>query len=199
MMRTQTTNQIALGLLLLATLLLASCSMLEKSKTDNSNTATTQTATPTPTRSVASTSASPPSSAPPPSSGPALATADGDLPGARVEIQELKRTSGDTLSLKFAMVNDSDKELSFGYNFTEPNKGYGDIGGVHLLDAVAKKKYFVVRDAEGACVCSRDVPRILPKSRSNLWAKFPAPPEDVQKITVVIPHFTPMDDVPISR
>lgn len=199
MMLRKSTTQIALGLLLLATLLLASCSMLEKSKTDNSNTATTQTATPTPTRSVTSTSASPPTSAPPPSSGPALATSDGDLPGIRVEIQELKRTSGDTLNLRFAMVNDSTKDQGFGYEFTEPSKGYGDIGGVHLIDAVAKKKYFVVRDAEGACVCSSSVPKIEPKSRSNLWAKFPAPPEDVQKITVVIPHFAPMDDVPISR
>ena len=30
-------------------------------------------------------------------------------------------------------------------------------------------------------------------------AKFPAPPDSVQKIGVVVPHFIPMDDVPISR
>ncbi|MGH9969981.1 MAG: hypothetical protein ACREBG_19605 [Pyrinomonadaceae bacterium] len=198
-MRRKSTTNLAPGLLLLAALLLTSCGMLEKSKTDNSNTATTQTATPATTRGGSSTSTATPTSAPPPSSGPALATADGDLSGVRVEIQELKRASGDTLSLKFAMVNDSDKDLSFGYNFTEPNKGFGDIGGVHLIDAVGKKKYFVVRDAEGACVCSRDMPSVQPKSRSNLWAKFPAPTEDVQKISVVIPHFAPMDDVPIGR
>ena len=44
------------------------------------------------------------------------------------------------------------------------------------------------------------VPKDLkPGERVNLWSKFPAPPEDVQKISVVVPHFGPMDDVPISR
>jgi hypothetical protein len=32
-----------------------------------------------------------------------------------------------------------------------------------------------------------------------LWAKFPAPPDSVTKIGVVMPHFVPMDDVPISQ
>ncbi len=68
-----------------------------------------------------------------------------------------------------------------------------------MIDAAGKKKYFVARDTEKTCVCSRSVPNIASKSRANLWAKFPAPPEDVQKITVVIPHFIPMDDVPIGR
>jgi hypothetical protein len=30
-------------------------------------------------------------------------------------------------------------------------------------------------------------------------AKFPAPPDDVQKIGAAIPHFLPLDDVPLSR
>ena len=37
------------------------------------------------------------------------------------------------------------------------------------------------------------------EARANLYAKFPAPPGDVEKITVEIPHFIPMDDVPISK
>ena len=135
--------------------------------------------------------------------GPAIASTDGDNPGIRVEVQELKRTSGDTLSLKFAMINDSDKETgTFDYQFTDPEhsvKDFGGIGGVHLIDAVGKKKYFVVCDSENTCVCSQKVPSIKPGSRASLFAKFPAPPPDVQKISIVIPHFVPMDDVPISQ
>jgi hypothetical protein len=37
------------------------------------------------------------------------------------------------------------------------------------------------------------------KTSRNLWAKFPAPPDNVEKISVVIPKFLPLDDVPISR
>ncbi len=131
-----------------------------------------------------------------------LATSDGEEPGTRVEITELKRTSGGTLMLRFAMINDSDRKLDFGYNFVEESyhiKDFGGIGGIHLIDQVGKKKYFVVRDTEGACECSRNLKDIKPGTRANLWAKFPAPPENVQKISIEIPHFSPMDDVPISQ
>lgn len=98
------------------------------------------------------------------------------------------------------MINDSDQDMDFGYDFGEGSTSdISTVAGAHLIDAVGKKKYFVVRDSENACVCSRGLKSIKPKTRANLFAKFPAPPEDVQKITVVVPHFTPMDDVPISR
>lgn len=140
------------------------------------------------------------SAAPAVPAGPVLASTDGDKPGIRVEVVELKRTSGDTVNLKFTMINDSDKDMSFGYDFGEGSTSdISTVAGAHLIDAAGKKKYFVVRDTEGACLCSRGLDSIKPKTRVNLFAKFPAPPDDVQKITVEIPHFTPMDDVPISR
>ncbi len=102
--------------LVLAALAFAGCSQPDESKTTNVQ--APQAATPAPTQASVYTSpastASPPASAPPPSAGPALATADGDLPGIRVEVQELKRTSGDVVNLKFAMINDSDKDLGVG-------------------------------------------------------------------------------------
>ena len=64
----------------------------------NTNTQTTQGATTGSTPASGSTSPASPSGAPPPSAGPALATADGDIPGIRVELQELKRTSGDVVN-----------------------------------------------------------------------------------------------------
>lgn len=135
------------------------------------------------------------------SARPALATADGEKPGVRVEVQELKRTSGDTLSLKFALINDSTESFDFGYALIEQGKtdDYNSISGVNLIEGVGKKKYFVVRDTEGACLCSRGLSSVTSKSRVNLWAKFPAPPADVSMITVVVPHFTPMEDVSISQ
>lgn len=188
--------------LLMLTLSFTGCSKLAEYGKTNTNTQPAGGATPAPGQASVATTPAPPTGAPPPSTGPAIATADGDLPGIRVEIQELKRTGGDVVTLKFTMINDSDKGLGFAYSFGDADyqiKDYGGVGGIHLIDAVGKKKYFVVRDTDTACLCSRSVPEIHAKARANLWAKFPAPPEDVQKITVVIPHFTPMDDVPISR
>jgi len=131
-----------------------------------------------------------------------IATADGEKAGTRVDITELKRSGDNTVTLKFAMVNDSPERLSFNYDYGDPQhsiKDFNSIGGVTLVDGANKKKYFVVRDTENSCLCSRDIKDMAPKSRGNVWAKFPAPPDDVQKISIVIPHFGPMDDVPISR
>jgi len=71
--------------------------------------------------------------------------------------------------------------------------------GVYLLELAGKNKYEVVRDADKHCICSHDIPVVKAKSSLNLWAKFPAPPDGVEKIGVVVPHFIPMDDVPISK
>jgi len=117
-------------------------------------------------------------------------------------VAELKRGSGGTLTLKMAFVNDSENAMGFGYSYGDPDHeipDHGSIGAVQLIDPVGKKKYFVARGADGKCICSRGLPDIAPHSRLSLWAKFPAPPDDVQKISIVIPHFQPLDDVTISR
>ena len=164
-----------------------------------------------PTTGQAPQSAAPPSgptnvSTPPPTtsapSAPAIATADGESQGTRVEVNELKRTGDNTVTLKFTIVNDADKDVGFGYDFGDQAnqiKDFDSVGGVNLIDSAGKKKYFVIRDTESNCVCSRGLKSIRPRTRGNLWAKFPAPPDEVQKISVVIPHFGPLDDVPISR
>ena len=130
-----------------------------------------------------------------------LATTDGENPGIRVEVVELKRVSGGTVNLKFILINEGEKNMDFGYAFGEGGStiDFNSIGGVHLIDAAGKKKYFVIRDSEKKCLCSQGLKSVASKSQMNLWAKFPAPPDNVEKITVVIPHFMPMDDVPISR
>src|SRR5688572_24987968 len=101
-------------ILLLVTMAHSGCGLTEQSKTENSSNQPSRAATP-----VAAETARAPTTAPV-QTGPAIASTDGDNPGIRVEVQELKRTSGDTLSLKFAMINDSDKETgTFDYQFTD--------------------------------------------------------------------------------
>lgn len=119
----------------------------------------------------------------------------------RVEVRALKRDGSATVTLQFAVINDSDAGFSARTQLGATSHGNDDhatVSGVQLIDPVNKKKYLVVRDAEKKCVCSTGTSDIAAKSRSNLWAKFPAPPDDVKKITVIVPHFVPMDDVPIG-
>jgi hypothetical protein len=150
----------------------------------------------------AAPAAAAPAAAAPAGGAPALAAAEGETAGLRLEVTEFKRASGGTVNLKLAMFNDSDKPHSFSYDYGDGSMGamdYNAIGGVHLIDPVGKKKYLVARDAENKCVCSRGLPAVPARGRVNLWAKFPAPPDEVEKLSIVVPHFPPLDDVPLGR
>jgi hypothetical protein len=168
-------------------------------------TATTATQAPPPAAQPAAVAPVTTSSAAPaaqPATSGALASADGEKPGTRVDILELKRTSGGTLNLKFALVNNSDKRLAVSAQWLGDQdltvNAYRNVSGIHLIDPVNKKKYFVITDAEKKCVCSTEVADVEPGGKVNLWAKFPAPPTDVQKVSIEVPHFQPIDDVPIQ-
>jgi hypothetical protein len=140
-------------------------------------------------------------SAAPPAAGAApagLATADGEQTGTRAVITDLKR-AGNTVTLKFVIYNDSGSEMDTSGQFTDNDyKGYLSFSGVHLLDQTGKKKYYAVKDSDGNCVCTDGINGIKAKTSVTVWVKYPAPPEGTQKITVQIPHFVPVEDVPIG-
>lgn len=179
----------------------------KKPETATSTTTTTQTtattattATVAPAPQPTTTTAATPTAAP---TAGTIASADGEMSGSRVEVTELKRASGGTVNLKLVLINNNSERnfQMYGNNLGDKDvrHDYRSVGGIHLVDPVNKKKYFVVRDAEQKCMCSNDVEDVRPGSRVNLWAKFPAPPPEVTKITIEVPHFQPMDDVPISQ
>ena len=181
--------------LLIAVALLA-CSKNEPAPATSSSAAPT--ATTAPTATSATTAAPPPAAVAP----AGIASADGETSGVKVVVQELKRTSGGTVSMKFTITNGSDKEVGGGYSYGDKDHeiiDHGSVGGVQLVDEAGKKKYFVVRDTDGKCVCSQGVHGLKPGDTVNVWARFPAPPDNVPKVTIIVPHFQPMDDVPLSK
>jgi hypothetical protein len=71
----------------------------------------------------------------------------------------------------------------------------------YLLDPANKKKHFVVTDAGGRPI-GTDIGmsfRVKPKESYAAWAKFPAPPAGIEKITVVIAKTPPFEDVAIGK
>jgi len=173
-------------------------------KKESPSTATTATTATTPPPAIVNTTntAAAAPAAPAAAAPAGIASADGETSGVKVVVQELKRTSGGTVAMKFTITNGSDKEVGGGYSYGDKDHeiiDHGSVGGVQLVDEAGKKKYFVVRDTGGKCVCSQGVKSVKPGETVNVWARFPAPPDTVQKITVIVPHFQPMDDVPISK
>jgi len=126
-------------------------------------------------------------------SGSIIGSADSETGDLHADILELKRKASGTVTLKVAFVNNKSQFLSLLGFFSR-----ADFGGVSLVDLSNKKYYFEMRDSQGACLCSRDVPDLNPGARVILYATFPAPPDNVTKINIEIPHFPPIEDVPIS-
>ncbi|HEY6844024.1 MAG TPA: hypothetical protein VI391_07645 [Thermoanaerobaculia bacterium] len=188
------------SILMIAALAFACSKGAEAPPTSTQSTATT----PPPAAQPAATPAPVPATATTTSAAPAagaIASADGEKPGTRIDVTELKRTSGGTVSLKFVLSNNTSERFGLYRYLTtgQTSNDDNDVSGITLVDPVNKKKYFVVTDTEKSCLCSRKVDHIDANSKLNLWAKYPAPPPDVQKISIEIPHFQPIDDVPISQ
>ena len=75
------------------------------------------------------------------------------------------------------------------------------LSETYLLDPVNKKKHLVVTDAKGRPI-GTDIGnsfRVKPNQSYAAWAKFPAPPASVEKITVVIAKTPPFEDVAIGK
>jgi hypothetical protein len=197
-------NNLRRAALVLILVSLVSCAKKEaaSSTTASATTESVAVATQPATTTVATTATNAgtaPLAAAPAEAG--IATADGETAGVTATVKELKRSSGGIVSLKFVIANGTDQRVDVGYTYGDPAHeipDFASVGGVQLIDPVGKKKYFVARDSDGKCICSRGVKDIAAGTSVNVWAKFPAPPEDVKKIGIVIPHFSPLDDVPIS-
>lgn len=126
-------------------------------------------------------------------------SAEGQTPDVRIEVRDLKRGDGGTVTLRLRLINESAEQFSASCTMREEsaNDSCGTFSGAYLLDAPNKKKYLVVRDAENKCVCS-GVENLDAGARMNIWATYPAPPADVQKLTVIVPLFEPIEGVPIT-
>ncbi|MEU1023354.1 MULTISPECIES: hypothetical protein [unclassified Streptomyces] len=64
----------------------------------------------------------------------------------------------------------------------ELNKNGSSVAGANLVDNEGKKKYFVLRDTEGRCLCTKFTGGVKPSQTADWYAQFPAPPEGTTKV-----------------
>lgn len=130
--------------------------------------------------------------------GAPLAVKDSDISGVEVALLEVKRTSGDTVTVRWEYRNKGAKAQELEKIGTNESDHFKLAGAAYLVDAGNKKKYLVVTDQNGIPLGSR-ASRVRPNDTLSMWAKFPAPPASVAKISVVIPLTPPFEDVAISK
>ena len=130
-----------------------------------------------------------------------LGTSDYEVSGVEVTLLELKRTSGDTITARWRYRNTEKdkKELTKATGWTDAWRLAWDS---YLIDSTNKKKYMVLKDSEGKPIAashgSGSIKLDGGKTLST-WAKYPAPPDNVQKITLYLPGVAPFEDVPIAK
>ena len=140
--------------------------------------------------------------APAPAASDALGVEEHDVGGVEVELREVQRARGDTLNVRWRYTNTTqgDKLLATGLGWYTPYKLAGDT---YLVDPLNQKKYLVITDAERTPVVSRfggEHEVVLGAGQTvNSWAKFPAPPPDVETISVCIPGVMPFEEIPIGQ
>lgn len=157
------------------------------------------TATPPAQSAPASTTAAPPvstqTSAPAAASPAAIQSQDSNQPNVVADIVQAKRADG-VLSVRVRFRNTSTEKTQFeivrGRNYDK------------FYVTAANKKYFILKDADGNYLTPNDTGggylsiELNSGQAYTWWAKFPAPPEDVKKMTLVTPVTPPFEDVPIS-
>ena len=89
------------------------------------------------------------------------ATHDGKV---HVDILSLRRTEGKTVTLRFALANDGERDFSM------------VVGNIHLVDLAARRSY-----GAGLMSSSCSTP---PGGQVNCWATFAAPPEATKTLAV---------------
>lgn len=133
-----------------------------------------------------------------------IAVHEHEAGGVDVALLEVKRTSGNTVTVTWEYRNKT-KEAK---QLTKERTGWYDpyrlSAGSYLADPPNKKKYELLTDNERRPIAARvGVPNqyitLKPMAKISNWAKYPGPPESVSKITVFIDGVQPFEDVTIGH
>jgi hypothetical protein len=122
----------------------------------------------------------------------AIAVEDHEVAGVQVALMDVRRTSGDTVTVRVQFRNTTDKELT-----NAIFSGSTIVDDMYLVDGSSKKKYLVVRDSQNKPVGYYGPSQtVAAKAIVQAWARFPAP--ESPKIMISVPGVPPFEDVPIN-
>lgn len=136
-----------------------------------------------------------------------LGTAAGNSDESRSLTAEIHLAERDEsqklLSVTWSVENSGDGQVSTlwlrdrSYSYSGQN-----FAGVTALGSDQETRYHPVMDGEGACLCSGSISNDLVQNLNSgdkvaYWSMFSVP-GDLDAVTIEIPGFEPIEDVPIS-
>ncbi|MFI1969092.1 hypothetical protein [Streptomyces cinnamoneus] len=124
--------------------------------------------------------------------GPRLGATIGEIKGPDgivVTLSAAVRDKGGFVTVSGAVANRGTKPytpLTWRSKETEM-KSQSSVSGASLIDAAGKKRYLVLRDTDGECLCTTGLVNIRPGESRALFAQFPAPPDGVRDVDFQLP------------
>jgi hypothetical protein len=136
----------------------------------------------------------------PVAAGEPIATAETNWEGVTVHVMSVVRKSN-VLTVKLAAVNNGSAPQKVAFGFTGNDVCYA-------VDEESGSKYYVLTDKEGNPVASakewmpnstKGINREIESGKTlRVWMKLPAPPPEVEVITLFLNETDPIEDVPIT-
>ena len=133
------------------------------------------------------------SSAPPASTDKVLAEVKGEG-GITLTVTSAARDAGGFVTVQGTVANGTGKAwvpVNWRGDERELMGNGGSIAGAALVDEAGKKKYLILRDTEGRCLCTRFTGGVRNGQTTDWYAQFPAPPEGTTKVTFQVGAMPP--------
>ena len=135
--------------------------------------------------------------APAQQSSTAIATAEGSEINTTAALMQVRRTGEKvvTVRLRVSLGRNHDDEW---FPELEGDGSWYSAEGLRLVDEANGREHFPLVDADGACLCSTDIHGLNPGETVGVYAKFPAPPADVDRVSIHVPGFQSFDGVALG-
>lgn len=103
-----------------------------------------------------------------------------------LRIGSAKREEGGFVTVTGKVTNSGSKAWS-GVEWRSDESEVGtanpsSLAGARLVDKQGKKRYYILRDTDGRCLCTSFKGGIMPGDSKTWYAQFPAPPEGNDKV-----------------
>ncbi|MGP3953758.1 hypothetical protein [Streptomyces sp. 7N604] len=114
--------------------------------------------------------------------------------GLVLTVHSAQRDSGGFVTVN-AEVKNTGNESFYGVSAwrgyeQEIVQGSGrSVGGAMLVDQKGKKRYYVLRDTEGRCLCTTGLSKVEAGKSVAVFMQFPAPPEETTEVDFQMPTF----------
>jgi len=127
------------------------------------------------------------------SSNQVLAEVKGEN-GVTLAVTSAQRNEGGFVTVQGSVTNNTG-QIWIASNWRgderELSKNGASIAGASLIDQAGKKKYLVLRDTSGRCLCTQFTGGVKEGETTNWFAQFPAPPDGTTNVDFQVGSMPP--------